>query len=43
VFRRVLNADVRLTQCCLNGHSCCEFQTAEPALATSASSGGGID
>jgi predicted ArsR family transcriptional regulator len=48
VFRKVLNADVRLTQCCLNGHSCCEFQTGEfqtgePALATSASSGGGID
>jgi predicted ArsR family transcriptional regulator len=29
VFRKVLNADVRLTQCCLNGHSCCEFQTGE--------------
>ncbi len=53
VFRRVLNADVRLTQCCLNGHSCCEFQTAEPtagefqnaepALAGSASAGGGVD
>ncbi len=43
VFRKVLNADVRLTQCCLNGHSCCEFQTAEPALATSGSSSGGID
>jgi predicted ArsR family transcriptional regulator len=43
VFRKVLNADVRLTQCCLDGHSCCEFQTAEPALASSAPSGGGID
>jgi predicted ArsR family transcriptional regulator len=43
VFRKVLNADVRLTHCCLNGHSCCEFQTAEPALAASGSSSGGID
>jgi len=48
VFRKVLNADVRLTQCCLNGHSCCEFQTGEfqtgePALATSGISSGGID
>ena len=29
VFRRVLGADVRLTQCCLDGHSCCEFQAVE--------------
>jgi predicted ArsR family transcriptional regulator len=43
VFRKVLNADVRLTQCCLNGHSCCEFQAAEPALAASGSSSSGID
>jgi predicted ArsR family transcriptional regulator len=43
VFRKVLNADVRLTRCCLDGHSCCEFQTAEPALASTASSSGGID
>jgi predicted ArsR family transcriptional regulator len=42
VFRKVLNADVRLTRCCLDGHSCCEFQTAEPALASSASSSGGM-
>jgi predicted ArsR family transcriptional regulator len=48
VFRRALNADVRLTRCCLDGHSCCEFQTGEfqtgePALASSASSSRGID
>jgi predicted ArsR family transcriptional regulator len=47
VFRRALNADVRLTRCCLDGHSCCEFQTGEfprgePALASSASSSGGM-
>ncbi|WP_166824317.1 helix-turn-helix transcriptional regulator [Thalassoroseus pseudoceratinae] len=28
VFRRVLGTDVRLTQCCLDGHSCCEFEPA---------------
>jgi predicted ArsR family transcriptional regulator len=26
VFRKVLGSDVELTQCCLDGHSCCEFQ-----------------
>ncbi len=26
VFQRVLGSEVRLTQCCLDGHSCCEFQ-----------------
>jgi predicted ArsR family transcriptional regulator len=26
VLGRVLGADVRLTQCCLDGHHCCEFQ-----------------
>ncbi|MEX0716018.1 MAG: MarR family transcriptional regulator [Planctomycetaceae bacterium] len=25
VFERVLGADMRLAQCCLEGHSCCEF------------------
>jgi predicted ArsR family transcriptional regulator len=37
VFRRVLGADVKLTQCCLDGHHCCEFEAAEtqPAAATS--------
>lgn len=45
VFRKALNADVRLTQCCLNGHSCCEFeagefQTGERDLATSGSASG---
>lgn len=29
VFRRVLGADVKLTQCCLDGHHCCEFQATE--------------
>jgi predicted ArsR family transcriptional regulator len=43
VFRKVLNADVKLTQCCLDGHSCCEFQTAEPALAGATSGGGDVD
>jgi predicted ArsR family transcriptional regulator len=26
VFREILGAPVTLTQCCLDGHSCCEFQ-----------------
>lgn len=26
VFERVLGTEVKLTQCCLDGHSCCEFQ-----------------
>lgn len=26
VFEAVLGTDVTLTQCCLDGHSCCEFQ-----------------
>lgn len=26
VFRKVLGSEVELTQCCLDGHSCCEFQ-----------------
>jgi predicted ArsR family transcriptional regulator len=47
VFRKALNADVRLTQCCLNGHACCEFQTGElpgePALAGSGAGSGGVD
>lgn len=29
VFSRVLGRDMNLTQCCLEGHSCCEFQAAE--------------
>ncbi len=28
VFREVLGSEVELTQCCLDGHSCCEFQPA---------------
>jgi predicted ArsR family transcriptional regulator len=35
VFRRVLGADVKLTQCCLDGHRCCEFQAAETAVPAS--------
>lgn len=26
VFRKVLGSEVELTQCCLDGHTCCEFQ-----------------
>jgi predicted ArsR family transcriptional regulator len=29
VFRRVLDANVTLTQCCLDGHCCCEFQATD--------------
>jgi predicted ArsR family transcriptional regulator len=29
VFGQLLGAELELTQCCLNGHSCCEFQLAE--------------
>lgn len=29
VFEQVLGAPVRLTQCCLDGHHCCEFEAAE--------------
>ena len=29
VFRRVLGTDVTLTHCCLEGHTCCEFQAVE--------------
>jgi predicted ArsR family transcriptional regulator len=29
VYSRILNAEVSLTQCCLDGHSCCEFQVQE--------------
>lgn len=34
VFQQALGADVRLTQCCLDGHHCCEFEIRElsPAL-----------
>lgn len=36
VFQQSLGTDVRLSQCCLDGHHCCEFEigSAEPALAT---------
>ena len=26
VFEKALGAEVRLTQCCLDGHHCCEFE-----------------
>ncbi len=29
VFSRILNANVSLTQCCLDGGNCCEFQFSE--------------
>jgi predicted ArsR family transcriptional regulator len=29
VFSRILNADVSLTQCCLDGHAHCEFHVTE--------------
>lgn len=38
VFRRVLGADVKLTQCCLDGHHCCEFEATEKVTAESAGS-----
>jgi predicted ArsR family transcriptional regulator len=28
VFQRILGGSVALTQCCLDGHTCCEFQAA---------------
>jgi predicted ArsR family transcriptional regulator len=42
VFRRVLGTDIKLTQCCLDGHSCCEFQAAEsgPAFTQEAATHG---
>jgi predicted ArsR family transcriptional regulator len=36
VFRRVLGADVKLTQCCLDGHHCCEFQAVDRETSASA-------
>lgn len=36
VFRRVLGADVKLTQCCLDGHHCCEFEAVESQAVGSA-------
>jgi predicted ArsR family transcriptional regulator len=35
VFEQSLGAEVRLTQCCRDGHHCCEFEVgaAQPALA----------
>ncbi|MAG92956.1 MAG: transcriptional regulator [Planctomycetaceae bacterium] len=36
VFQQLLGTDVELTQCCLDGHTCCEFQ---PAGATDGETG----
>lgn len=36
VFQKVLGAELKLAQCCLDGHSCCEFQPAgAPGVETS--------
>jgi predicted ArsR family transcriptional regulator len=32
VFRQSLGTDVRLTQCCLDGHHCCEFEVGKMEL-----------
>lgn len=29
VFEEILGANVKLTQCCLDGHSCCEFEVTQ--------------
>jgi predicted ArsR family transcriptional regulator len=29
VFEQALGTEVRLTQCCLDGHHCCEFEASE--------------
>src|SRR5437660_1626524 len=34
VFQRVLGADVKLSQCCLDGHHCCEFEVSQPVSAS---------
>ena len=31
VFEKVLGTELTLTQCCLDGHRCCEFQPVAPA------------
>lgn len=33
VFRQSLGAEVRLTQCCLDGHHCCEFEVGKMEVA----------
>lgn len=40
VFSRILNADVELTQCCMDGHSHCEFHVKETS--EGATPGGGL-
>jgi predicted ArsR family transcriptional regulator len=35
VFQKVLGADVRLSQCCLDGHHCCEFSVVDLQLPVS--------
>ena len=32
VFQQVLGVPVSLTECCLDGHNCCEFQAGEPNI-----------
>lgn len=32
IFQRVLGAEVHLTECCLDGHYCCEFRAGEAAV-----------
>lgn len=34
VFQRILGTELSLSQCCLEGHRCCEFQPARPEGAT---------
>jgi len=35
VFQEALGAEVRLTQCCLDGHHCCEFEVGSVSAAAS--------
>ncbi len=37
VFEQALGTEVRLTQCCLDGHHCCEFEASELQPQTAAS------
>jgi predicted ArsR family transcriptional regulator len=38
VFQRVLGTELALTQCCLDGHACCEFQPGQKRSGGNASS-----
>jgi predicted ArsR family transcriptional regulator len=35
VFQEALGAEVKLTQCCLDGHHCCEFEIGSVSAAAS--------